>query len=583
MSTRIKFDKLPEFVKPKLEDFDIETVSFDLLTGVLDISKLPNDEILADLGSTNSGNTKNDKKGYKWSSWGLSLSVDNIKGMTTNLTNFLKYLDTVQQVAIVVLKLMRVFSNDLKSLSRLIKGLVKEIVKKIKEIIDGFASTGMYMSVVFPAFDPRDSKYVMPINGGYQEFISAVNARCLASSDPDAPRFQKNDVVGGLILAMVGGNNDPQFLDDVVKNFRILSRFFKFPEILPAPANKVVASPGFYKDDKGILKLGVKISWEHPGTPVTGFDLYRSKSPKGIKYQAEVDGQKAEYTRFKDDTFNKGYPVKTAVIIDRPKYSYVDFEVEDNVTYYYKVYSTVGYNFIENLPFLSRLESPVSSPIVSATPRKCIPVSELKKYVTLDVDGQPVDADDFGGDWQSFSVRTLLGSEIGTVFNLLDQLSDKISGMLSSATDNADDYLKLYEKKIKFYMDILNKISDMISRLLSFKMSGTFMLLELFPEKGGMEYFVERFNNASKTEEVTTIEGVGKKGVKTGSGPSFSSYTDKGVMFGIILLYGFPSPGGEYLKEFEVITEGSKPLLISSLDQSKIAIDNFLKILGLGG
>ena len=191
---RIKFDVFPELVKPKLEDLDVEIISFP------SIVQLAN-ELIADF---NSNSQQKDLRGYDWYSWSLDLRLDNIAQLSGFMRQFLENLNNINRVIVQVLKILRIFNSDLKSIARLIQFLLKRVVKELKEFVDSLTSSGIYLSVISPNFDKKFPKYTNPIYGGYQEFIRRVNATCLASSDPDAPKFNDSrDKVGGVIIAML--------------------------------------------------------------------------------------------------------------------------------------------------------------------------------------------------------------------------------------------------------------------------------------------------------------------------------------------------------------------------------------------
>ena len=574
MAVRVKFDKEPEYTDPKLDDLGIETVPYK------DYSGIPaNGSGIAPAEKEDSSPQEKKNKGYNWFSWSLKIGLGNQKKVVDNLSHFLKELDRIQQALLLIVKIMRVFVTDLKSISKAIKFVVKQIVKVIKDMVESLSSTGVYMSVIFPPFDSRDTKYSIPINGGFNEFIAIVNQRCSNSNDPDAPRFGSNDTVGGIIISMVGGDNDPQFLDDMIKNFKVLSKLFPMLAPVAAPPKNVKAVPGFYKGKDGKKSLGVKITWDHPGTPLSGFNIYRNRSPKPFKVLDSIDlssvGEEERIIEvFNDASFNDGTPVEIKTITGKPSYTYIDFEVTGGKTYYYKVYSTTGYDF-GGWGFLDRVQSPSSSPVVSATPTNCIPVSELKKYSVLDKKGNTVKPEEFNGDWQSFSVRTLLGTQIDRLYDLLDLMSEKVQGLVDTSTDSMSKYIEFLEEKILLYTTILNQLEIIIKQLLAYQLRGTMMVLELEPQKGGMQGFLDRFNAATQSGDVSEYSGKGAPDTPKG----LATYAEKGIMAGIILLYGFPELSSDYILEM-VDVEGAAKLQ-ANMKKTMTAVDSFKKLVGI--
>jgi len=579
MATRIKFDVPPEYVPPKLEDLEIPSVDLSALAG--------HESYGSDTGVTSISEEDSPQSvkgsGYRWFGWGINIDLSGVKEVTDVIKSFLEKVDTITKVLTAVLKIIRVFSSDFKSIARLLKVILKVLVKKLQDMIDGFTSSGMFVSVIFPNINTKSESFLLPINGGYKEFVTSVNQRCLNSKDEDAPKFGTGDVVGGIVIGMIGGANDPQFLYDLTQNFRILGRLFRFRPPTPSPAKNVRAVAGFFADPaderprrERALRMGIKVTWEHPGTPLSGFIVRRSPFRDGIASEVVSEkGTNVPIRVFRDEEFDKEQHLFNAVV-GKPKYSFVDFNVTENQVYFYKVFSTVGYDFFDKHPFFERLESPVASKTVYAIPRNKIPLSELVKETVYDINGNRVRADEFDGEWQSLTIRTLLGPEVDRLLSLLDRLADKMSGMVSTSSDAMSDYLKFFQKKIKFYMDIVNKISDIAARLAEIRMSGTFLVLSIEPEKGGMENLVRKFNSAVLTEDVGGLQ-VGTNGSQT----TVSSLLDKGIMAGVVLLYGYPQLDGDYVGNLVPVSQQKE--LEASLDKSKKALKAFLSLLGLGG
>ncbi len=569
MGLRVKFDIEPEFVRPKLDDLEVETIDFQARVNAPDAVSLDTRLPRTSTGRAPEGQTG----GYDWFAWEINLSLEDIDKVVEGAEKLFQTLDKITPILVAILKIIRLFTSDLKSIARLLKVIVKKIIALVKELIDSLASTGVYKSVIFPDFDPQQSKFSMPVDGGFKEFVRTVNERLLTSQDPDAPRFGDSDTVGGVIFAMVGGSNDPEFLKDMVNNFRVLSRFFRFQPPMFARPKNVKAVPGFYKDENNNRRVGVRITWEPPDTPVFGYTLYRSRTPKGAAYAFETEGRRIVKKRFEDESFAGGNPVSFRRKVGKPEYEYLDFEVEDGSLYYYKVYSA-DLDFLNEYEDLQALDSPLASQVVFATVRECLPVSLLKNCLLLDKAGNTVTEDN--GDWQVLTVRSLLGKEINQLFVLLDILTEKMLGAIDTASDAGSKYLEFFQKKIKLYIDITDKIGEVIERLLELRFRGTFMVLKLPAQKGGMQGFADRFNAASSVGNVDRLEGKGASEVQGG----VANYVEKGIMFGVILLFGIPSPDGAFFKE--MVPPGIAKEFEDKLTKGDAAIKSFLKILGLG-
>ncbi|MBD3260236.1 MAG: hypothetical protein GF334_00935 [Candidatus Altiarchaeales archaeon] len=573
MGFRIKYDQKPELVKPKLDDVDIPTAPvIDPAQITPPQSFLRPQEQTQDVGQEESG------KGYNWRNWSLNLSFSEIEGIMGAAESVLEALDSLTETLSVFLRLLRVFTSDLKSIMRILKTLLKQVIKQLRAFVEGFSSTGVHASLIgFDGFDKRDSKFQFPINGGLREFVAKVNETCLNSKDPDAPKYSKPDTVGGFIFAMIGSTNDPEFLEDMVHNFKILGNFFRFRFPLPAPPKNVRAVPGIYRDrEDGEKKLGVKITWEDPQTPITRFYIFRSPYKEGVVKQIEVDGEDIDIRVFEDE----GFPVHKPVIPGRPRYSYIDFDVNPEDIYYYKVFSALGRSFIESDKeedqVYKRIDAPNASQTVSAEPRLCIPVSELEKYTLLDEDGNVVSPIDLKGDWYSLSLRTMLGPAFEKLLDKMDSVSDRLLGMVNTSSDAMSDYVKTFQSKIRTYLDVVRRVLDIVDQMLSYQLRGNFILVEIYPEVGGIEGFVDRFNRAT-AEDAKDQDG--NKIATAGDG--ISDLATEGVMFGVTMVYGFPTADSDYIKEN--VPDKQQNKFEGSLEDTQKALEAFLNILGLGG
>lgn len=285
MAFRVRFDVVPEFVKPKLEDLVVDTISTADLLAQIQPPGLPTPNRIATAPYTANAPVSKDSKGYNWQSWAININLQDVSKVAIGVKNFLEVVDKIQNVMIALLKFLRILNSDLKSLSRALKFLVKTIIKNLKEIIEGLQSTGIYIHAIFPNLDPTSEDYTFPIYGGFSEFISTVNHICINDTDPDRPRFSDADRVGGFVVAMIGGLNDPQFIDDAIFNFGILSKLFKFQNPFPSKPINVRAIAGFYPQENNnvtTMVMGVKISWEAPDGICFGFDLYRSEDSQKV-------------------------------------------------------------------------------------------------------------------------------------------------------------------------------------------------------------------------------------------------------------------------------------------------------------
>jgi len=579
MSVRIKYDVDPEIVKPKLEDLVIKNIT------AKDMVPDPTTAVVAAIQSpfytTSPSPQDTANKGYAWDSWSLSLSLSNMQYAANAITTFLKQVDKLTRVVAQLLKVMQLFSGNVKSIAIFLQFITKALAKALKDLINSFASSGVYLSIIAPNFDRKAPKYTIPVYGGYREFISRVNATCTSSSDPDAPKFDNpKDKVGGVILAMLGGTNDPEFLSNLVHNFKVLSEFFGFQNPMPSPAKNFKATAGLFRKPGTSDKVfGVQLTWDAPDNPVTRYGIYRSTVPTGIPKNPSpvIDGVEVNVMVLGEmiaDAHN--IPGKT-------HYRYTDFDVKDGVTYYYKIYSMIGDTFFEDNPLIEDLRSPIATPIQAVTPRNCIPTLELAKYTTLGINGEFLNFIDLKSEWQSLTIRRLLGKSLDIVLHKIDDLADRIAGMVNTGSSATTEFIDFYAKKVSDILALVTEFSDIITRLMAFNMRGTFMVLKLPVQEGGMAGFVDRFNKASSLGDTTS-------GVQQSEQPNYTvakitknggigQYTEKGIMFGVILLFGYPYLSTERL--VEVVPPGEVEALKAKIKVTEKAVATFVKLLGL--
>jgi len=580
MSVRIKYSEPSELVNPKLEDLDVESITLEDYK--LQLSTTAVNNALIKSQTKKKEQTQKDS----WINWTLSLSLEGLDLAVSGAEKFFKELDRIVQQITQLLKIIRLFGGNVNSISSLLKFAIKQLSKELKKIVSSLESTGIYVSLIIPDFDKKFPKYTIPIYGGYQEFISRVNATCMTSTDPDAPKFEENDKVGGVIFAQVAGVNDPDFLKNMIENFRALCGLFGLQKVVPSPPKKVKAIPGYY-DKNGKKELGVKITWDAPDAPVGNFFIYRSKYSDGSLITVIVDGSEVDLKLFTDSE-----PIKKVKYIPgKAFYSYIDFDVLPEAVNFYKIYSVFGDDFLDRNPLLRAINSPIASPMISASvPKDCIPVSELKKYMNLAINGEFVPIIDLEGDWQSVSARGLISKPLDNVLTRLDALSEKLIGLVDTGSDALTSYLKFYGERVESLLDVIQGIKDISYRLSAFTLRGTIMVLNLPLEKGGMRGFVDRFNKACNTSNADTIvlkedpktklEKFLVQTTKLQKNASIAKFNENGIMFGVILLYGIPTLNDP--DRFKRIVPESKiGVFKNCLASSEKAISILLKMLGL--
>ena len=581
MSVRVKFDLIPEIVKPKLDGLDITTITFSDMLPNSTLAKKSG--VLATNKTSQPSGQQQKQKGYMWDSWSMDLSLSNMAAAAEAIEIFLQKVDQLSKVITQTLKVMRLLSGNVKSIAMFLNFLIKKVAEALKTFLNSFSSTGVYMSVVWPSIDPKATpKYTIPVYGGYREFISRVNFVLTSSKDPDAPKFDDpKDKVGGVILAMIGGVSDPEFLTDALDNFRKLSQFFGFMSPQPSPPKNLKAVSGFYKKPTVSEKvMGVQLTWSAPDTPVTKFRIYKSTTTRSRAKNAKEDGEDIVVRVFGEKLWDDPAAeyVEIPHIFGKFYFRYTDFKVESGKKYYYKVYSMMGDKYFETNPSKEDINSPVASPIVSSQPRNCISTDELKNYTTLGINGELLTPFDLEGDWQSVTVRRLLGKSLDSMFTQIDALADKLTGLVNTGSKAMTDYLKYYSDRVASLLDLISEFRTIVERLSAYSLRGTFMLLRLNIEEGGMRHFVDRFNQACQIDNTKMDDKTDPVVVSNNSG--IAKYTERGIMLGVVLLTGIPVVTTARL--LEEVSPSEVDSLKKNIENIEKAITTLMKMLGLG-
>lgn len=568
MAVRIKTSIQSEYVIPEIATEAEQTELAPLKTGVaIDTS-------VQAVPVTTTSNESNPEGDGEWKGFSINFALDDIEKIAEAGEKFFGVLDKIIKIYVAILKILRLFSLDLKSLTRLLKIVIKQLVKALKQFIESLISTGLYVTAIIPDFDVRNPNYVLPINGGFAEFKARFTASCLNRKDPTAPKFGPQDSVGGFIIATGAGSNDPTLLTDMIKNLETLSRFFGFRNPMPPPPSNISAKSGYFKSPTGEKKLGIEIRWEHPGSAISGFKLYRCKNSEGLKRIVVENNKQVDRFIYADDDFNGGEAYDVPFFPLKLNYKYVDFEVEPGVEYHYQVFSTAGFDFSDRYEFLRAVESPLGSRRVSAIPTECIPLSELKKYSLLDTDGNPVDNEGLAGEWVNLTIRDILPEEFDNVLQLLDDLADRLVGGIDLSGDAMSAYIKFLSKKVKTLLKITTKIKELVQRLLQYRLQGTVLVLNLSPEIGGMEEFTNRFNSA------VIDEGVVKNLLGNEEAQDTSTIDAmQGIFVGVAVVYGFPDFSEGLAERF--VPEEQAEQYKKQLERFEKSLKTFKQILGL--
>lgn len=491
------------------------------------------------------------KKGDVWKEVFFSLGITDFLNPEDirNYRNFLKKIDGVVNVLLSALKILRIFSSDLKNISRALKFALKQIILTLKEFVDSFISTGVYFGVVYPDDSEKDISYKIPTWGSFSEFKSKIAASCLDKENPFSPsRLVEGNYVGGLIIGGLIGTNDSGIYDTMIYNLKLLGELFGIAPSFPSPPKNVKALPGLYHKGVSGKKLGIRVEWDRPDSKgVVGFVVYRCKKKQGVPPTKEdmdkiisnsITAKSEEHIRdfnnilvYDDISFEPDFVV---ALPGKDHYTFTDFEVDEGISYFYKVMSVIARDgLVASDPYNRRVDSPLMSPSVYATARFCIPTSELIEPI-LSVYGDFIDPRDYKYFWLSITLRTFFGPTINDLLDRLDQFTDSLVGLVQTSSDAISGYIDFLSTKIQNYIKIIDTITKIVDMLVNFRLRGSNLLLVLSAKPGGIENFVDRVKKSrieSKTykdiRDDTTSDPAGLKSIK-------------GLYFGIVMLYGYP-------------------------------------------
>jgi hypothetical protein len=210
---RIKIEEESEFVVPKIE----EAEEFSTL---LTPAVLPNTPVV----KTNEKRNLQEVTGggaISWKEFSINIDLSGVEIIVEIGTKFLETLDKIIKIYVKILKILRLFNTDFKSLNVLLKVIIKNLIKNIKQFIESLSSSGIYATAIIPGIDERIPGFTKPINGGFREFKATVSQACLNLNDASAPPFRsEKDKVGGFIIALGAATNDPTLLKNLIQNMQ---------------------------------------------------------------------------------------------------------------------------------------------------------------------------------------------------------------------------------------------------------------------------------------------------------------------------------------------------------------------------
>lgn len=460
-------------------------------------------------GFSNNASGSNSSKVDQWQ--GGAFTIDPLKDINKadwirkSLNVYQGIIDTLQvtvEVLTIINQLINIFQSDIDNLFKVLNAAIQLLIDAIEKLLVSIASTGIYALPLMPDVSPFDPEYKP--GGGFDAVMAKVNHALTNQNDPNRPTFVEGDFVGALIFVLTAGTN----VGDLIHDLGVLSKLLGFEDFTGYATGPVglAAQPGLYSSKKGVLdslasavtgqkKLGIELSWGSTGIPGTSsFNVYRSKVPGGIP-QFDDKGKKLVGlpNLFNDALFNGGKPVKIEVDEDEPEatFSYIDFEVSEGETYYYKVvpgFSSAAGEYVG--------EADTITGYVSSKAEACIPDDLLAtSYETPD--GLRVGiATGEKPYWSSLTFRGLLGESFDTLLFNLNMLADRIKGVTESSSDHFEKQIKALKKWIKKLSDILEALKAVLEALQNLRLSTSAMMLKIPSESGGIEGLKQRVNAA---------------------------------------------------------------------------------------
>lgn len=554
-----------------------------------------------------------EREGPVWEEYYLNLGIGDLlsEEALQNFNDFLKKIEEVIKKLRVVLKILRLFSSDLLNVTRALKFAIKQIVKTLQDFVDTFISTGIYTCVIRPDNSERDGTYLIPTWGGFDEFKRKVAAACLDRKNPASPaRLTEGNNVGGFIIGGIAGINDPTIVDSMATNMSLLSDLFGFTGSMPAPPKNVISRSGYFNkilDGTAQKQLGIRITWNRPDSKgVIGYRVFRCRLKEGLPFTEEQRNEaillhpiarNESFVRdienariYRDDDFEPEFVLGG---ISRDSYQFTDYEVEEGTTYFYSVMSVIKADgLVDRDPWNRRVGSPLMSASVGTEAFFCIPVSEIDDLI-LSLEGDFISPkEDYRFKWRSVTLRTYFGPIFDFLLDKVEQFSEGMAGLVQTSSDAMQDYIDFISKRISNYIKIIQIVTNIVTTLVSFRLRGSLLLLNLDPEEGGIRGFVDRvLSSQVESQQISSIEAnagnnssVGKSVIderraQQDGGAKLSSI--RGIYFGLVTVYGFPQdPSQEefydnftepYVEEYNAVQ--------SNLENSQRAVQTLLKIL----
>lgn len=499
-------------------------------------------------------------------------ALGKIGELNDQLINIVNILETLLQI-------INTFQSDYNNLYKALQFLVKTLLQQVQDLIVSLSSTGIYILPLVPDMSPLNPDY-RP-GGGFPAFSKKINHALFNTQDPNRPVFNsKEDYVGGVVLALTAGSN----YGSMIKDLRVLSKFVGglSDQDKVSPPKRLQAIPGLYRlrdaadtykkahpeDDVGFFReavaapkaAGVKLIWDAPEgvRGIRWYKIYRSDSYKGspvidrftneqVRTPVAPDGSGGDLVfEYRDLRFNGGVPL----IFDSDPESggaleYLDFEVEQEATYFYKVVPVFEDpdKFFNGQSPNEFIEGSLASNIASAKVSVCLPPGVFSEFLeTPDgiIPGIPSGSPPY---WYNATLRQVLGPDLDQAFKGLTRMLNSLWGLVQTSNDHFNSFLdgvKDFLQETKQLIDLLQKV---IAALEALKLSGSAIALSIPMEKGGVQGFYDRLNSANVPDSLKKeLLGIDPDRSSADTASTYSAPICD-IYGGFVLLMGIPSTG----------------------------------------
>jgi hypothetical protein len=468
-----------------------------------------------------------------------------IQKLTDNLGKAVDGLNQIVTLLQKVLQIIELFVSGFSSFSKIIESIIGFGETTVNNFVQDLKG-GVYLNIVAPpAFLAKyngNPYYIEQSRGGFEGFLTRLQASIDNPNDINRPNFSPDAVVGGMVVLL-----DSQSLDKIWVGLKQLAALFDFVKLFglnltPPPPTGLHGRCGFFNASTGFTtptqQLGIKLEWQSSSI-ASNYLVYRSTVPGGVTQEVEyipstlmndpdtnepglfsiakdmlfslfTSNPVTKPTRFvqvyNDPTFNAGKPVQVKSNVSGVTISFIDTFVDENVPQYFYVVKSgeTGQNSIE----------------LSVLVRKCNDLPNKANVIQQPEGHFEFLSMGFGNlnSWSSIQLSAAV-PWVGELADMLIKFLDSMKGMVNDATDSFTGFITQIGAKLKLYVGILQTVSYVINMFKSFVIGESISFLELPPAQGGTSYFVDRIRQAKLPSDIT----------------SFSD--ENGISIGIVLMY----------------------------------------------